>query len=171
MLQNIATKMGTRYISHDSSFHLADGQPNDGYILADGLHLNTRGSNWLVLNLGLTTTNSDVTYRNKSKIDIQNDKEKEAACLDDTSHSFWQHAKTKATRHTQRVSLPHSHSPSVTTTDNQLPHRTITDETTDRSVNTATNEGTLWKNGQHCRIRASTTHIPGAKTVENTRPW
>ena len=104
MLQNIATKMGARHISHDSYFRLADGQPNDGYILADGLHLNTRGSNRLVLNLGLTTTNSNVMYRNKSKIYIQNDKEKEAGCVDDTSHSFWQQAKMKATRHTKRQS-------------------------------------------------------------------
>ena len=66
LLQDLATKVGARYISHDLSFRLADGQPNDGYLLADGLHLSNRGCNRLVLNLGLTTTKSDVTKRKKT---------------------------------------------------------------------------------------------------------
>ena len=101
LLQDLATKVGARYISHDLSFRLADGQPNDGYLLADGLHLSNRGCNRLVLNLGLTTTKSDVTKRKKHRRDdknnnIQHDYD------DDTSHSFWQHAKGKVTRHLRR---------------------------------------------------------------------
>ena len=61
ILNNIATKAGVQYITHDPSFRLADGQPNDGYLLADDLHLSNRGSNRLVKNLGLISTNTNVT--------------------------------------------------------------------------------------------------------------
>ena len=56
-----------QYETHDPSFRLADGQPNDGYLLADGLHLSNRDSNRLVKNLGLITTNTNVTSRKKGK--------------------------------------------------------------------------------------------------------
>ena len=41
------------YINNDTSFKLADGSINDGYLLRDGLHLSKQGTNRLVRNLSL----------------------------------------------------------------------------------------------------------------------
>ena len=46
-------KSGVTFISNDKSFRLADGQPNDGYLCKDGLHLNYRGTSRLIDNLRL----------------------------------------------------------------------------------------------------------------------
>ena len=47
VLQENSTTLGAKLISNDTSFRLADGLPNDGYLSADGLHLNYRGTNRL----------------------------------------------------------------------------------------------------------------------------
>ena len=44
VLQENSTTLGAKLISNDTSFRLADGLPNDGYLSADGLHLNYRGT-------------------------------------------------------------------------------------------------------------------------------
>ena len=115
ILNNIATKAGVQYITHDPSFRLADGQPNDGYLLADDLHLSNRGSNRLVENLGLITINTNVTSRKKGK-QHQRDKENTPTTNDnrigdqdnddELDHEFWQHARTKASRRAQRPIQP-----------------------------------------------------------------
>ena len=120
ILNNIATKAGVQYITHDPSFRLADGQPNDGYLLADGLHLSNRGSNRLVKNLGLITTNTNVTSRKKGK-QHQRDKENTPTTNDnrigdqdnddELDHEFWQHARTKASRRAQRPTQPQRNQP------------------------------------------------------------
>ena len=53
------TTLGAKFISNDTSFRLADGLPNDGYLSADGLHLNYRGPNRLATNLGLTAAGQE----------------------------------------------------------------------------------------------------------------
>ena len=40
VLQETSTTLGAEFISNNTSFRLADGLPNDGYLSADGLHLN-----------------------------------------------------------------------------------------------------------------------------------
>ena len=45
ILQDVSTKVGVTFISNDRSFRLADGQPNDGHLCKDGLHLNSRPMN------------------------------------------------------------------------------------------------------------------------------
>ena len=60
-----------------------------------------RGCNRLMLNLGLTTTKSDVTKRKNHRRDDKNNNIQQDYD-DDTSHSFWQHAKGKVTRHLRR---------------------------------------------------------------------
>ena len=47
-------------ISNETSFRLADGLPNDGYLSANGLHLNYRGTNRLATNLGLAAAGQEV---------------------------------------------------------------------------------------------------------------
>ena len=53
ILQDVSAKVGVTFISNDKSFRLADGQPNDGYLCKDGLHLNYRGTSRLIDNLRL----------------------------------------------------------------------------------------------------------------------
>ena len=53
LLQDMTTKAGANFVSNDKSFRLADGQPNDGYLHNDGVHLNNRGTARMIRNLGL----------------------------------------------------------------------------------------------------------------------
>ena len=46
---------GCTLVNNDDTFKLRDGQPNDAYLLSDGVHLSYAGTNRLVKNLGLTT--------------------------------------------------------------------------------------------------------------------
>ena len=54
ILEDVSAKVGVTFISNDKSFRLADGQPHDGYLCKDGLHLNYRGISRLIDNLRLT---------------------------------------------------------------------------------------------------------------------
>ena len=60
IIQETSITFGAKFISNDTSFRLADGLPNDGYLSADGLHLNYRGTNRLATNLGLTSAGQEV---------------------------------------------------------------------------------------------------------------
>ena len=60
VLQETSTTLGAKFISNDTSFRLADGLPNDGYLSADGLHLNYRGTNRLAMNIGLKPAGQEV---------------------------------------------------------------------------------------------------------------
>ena len=39
VLQDMSTKVRGKFVSNDKLFHLADEQPNDGYLRKNGLHL------------------------------------------------------------------------------------------------------------------------------------
>ncbi len=52
-LCSLAADSGVVFIDNDSNFLLRDGSPNDGYLLADGLHLSAKGTNKLAKNLKL----------------------------------------------------------------------------------------------------------------------
>ena len=93
--------MEVKFTSHDTSFRLADGQPNDGYLLADGLHLNQRGSNMLARNLGLASATTNVTTRKIVKSNLPQNKNIDVD--GDTTHPFWQHARAKAARNAKRT--------------------------------------------------------------------
>ena len=60
ILQETSTTLGAKFISNDTSFRLAGGLPSDGYLSADGLHLNYRGTHRLATNLGLTPAGQEV---------------------------------------------------------------------------------------------------------------
>ena len=53
MPQDMTTKAGANFVSNDKSFRLIDGQPNDGYLHNDGVHLINRGTARMIRNLGL----------------------------------------------------------------------------------------------------------------------
>ena len=52
-LQVMCDDEGVTYVDNTSSFHLADGTINDGYLLVDGVHLTRTASDRLAKNLGL----------------------------------------------------------------------------------------------------------------------
>ena len=65
ILQETSTTLArAKFISNDTSFRLADGLPNDGYLSADGLHPNCRGTNRLATNLGLAPAGQEVQSTN-----------------------------------------------------------------------------------------------------------
>ena len=64
ILQETSTTFGAKFISNATSFRLADGLPNDGYLSVDGLHLNYRGTNRLATNIGLTSAGQEVQSSN-----------------------------------------------------------------------------------------------------------
>ena len=51
--QDMTTKAGANFVSNDKSFRLTNGQPNDGYLHNDGVHLINRGTARMIRNLGL----------------------------------------------------------------------------------------------------------------------
>ena len=54
-LQEMAMESGCNFVSTKEIFTLANGNPNEGYILNDGMHLNARGSTKLVECLQIPT--------------------------------------------------------------------------------------------------------------------
>ena len=61
ILQDVSAKVGVKFNSNDKSFRLADGQPHDGYLRKDGLHLNYRGTSRLIDNLRLAKLPADAS--------------------------------------------------------------------------------------------------------------
>ena len=119
VLQDMTTKAGANFVSNDKSFRLADGQPNDGYLHNDGVHLNNRGTARMIRNLGLVmrsacedtegrqlaaadetdwqtvrprTTHAKPRRKPQPEHNTREEGHFEAA--------FWEHAKTKASRKT-----------------------------------------------------------------------
>jgi lysophospholipase L1-like esterase len=66
-LASLAEKSHVTFVNNDSSFKLADGSANDGYLHHDGLHLSNSGTRRLALNMSLNPrdgADGDVTrYR------------------------------------------------------------------------------------------------------------
>jgi hypothetical protein len=61
-LASLASKSETTFLNNDSTFKLADGNINDGYLLKDGLHLSRQGSRRLAANMNLMVkTGHDIT--------------------------------------------------------------------------------------------------------------
>ena len=74
VLQDMSAKVGAKLISNDTSFRLADGQPNDGYLRKDGLHLNLHGTTRINRIFGLSTTSTyDDTEGRHTKEDANDD--------------------------------------------------------------------------------------------------
>ena len=82
----------TKFITNDTSFRLADGLPNDGYLSADGLHLNYRGTNRLATNLGLTAAGQDVqsakTRTNRNQGDRSSTRQNERSQCQQTDNEW-----------------------------------------------------------------------------------
>ena len=92
VLQATSTTLGAKFISNDTSFRLADGLPNDGYLSADGLHLNYRGTNRLATNLGLTAAGQEVqsakTRTNRNQGDRRSTRQNERSQCQQTDNEW-----------------------------------------------------------------------------------
>ena len=69
-------ELGVDFIDNDPSFHLQDGSRNDGFLLADGIHLTRVATNKLVSNLqlvlrhGETSAHTDRRRRDLGRVSI-----------------------------------------------------------------------------------------------------
>ena len=92
VLQETSNTLGAKFISNDTSFRLADGLPNDGYLSADGLHLNYRGTNRLATNLGLTAAGQEVqsakTRTNRNQGDRRSTRQNERSQRQQTDNEW-----------------------------------------------------------------------------------
>ena len=50
-LTTVAVNAGVTFIDNNATFRLHNGDPNDGYLSSDGLHLSKQGTNRIVKNL------------------------------------------------------------------------------------------------------------------------
>ena len=122
-LQVLCHDEAVNFVNNNSSFHLADGSVNDGYILADGVHLTRTATDKLAKNLGLIMKdgirsvckdNNQKESRQRRRNDTRErplvprptqHKQSQQTHDDDDdeiTHSFWSKARQKAARPTQR---------------------------------------------------------------------
>ena len=106
ILQETSTTFGAQFISNDTSFRLADGLPNEGYLSADGLHLNYRGTNRLATNLGLTSAGQEVqsakTRTTRNQGDRRSTRQNERSQCQQTDNEWY----TVRRYHDRRHSMP-----------------------------------------------------------------
>ena len=98
----IARDTGTTFVNNDETFKLSNGTPNDGYLLADGLHLSNKGSNRLARNLKLISDPKiNVCKKHKTKKPSRNF-ETDRSDHDAPSqqkHEDWQTVRRRRPRH------------------------------------------------------------------------
>ena len=125
ILHDISNKFGAVFISNDETFRRADGRPNDGYLLRDGLHWNNQGTNRLAINLQLTSEGVDV---NKAKpkrkertrrVDLNTENPPhDDDTADNFQHAFWQTAQAKGRRVHHTASQRQKRLPTTTAREN-----------------------------------------------------
>ena len=134
-LKGIASDLEVDFLDNNPIFYLQDGTLNDGYLLADGVHLSRPATNRLVTNMqlalrqGVTSAHSDHRRRNADQDSPAHTHVTENG--DSYSHPFWRKSHQKAKRgqrqaphpdmvHHAASACPPSHRP------HPHPHRTST---------------------------------------------
>ena len=101
-LKGIASDLGVDFLNNDPIFHLQDGTLNDGYLLADGVHLTRPTSNRLVANMQLSLRQGETcAYRDHRRKNLAQDSPAHTTVGDggdNYTHPFWQKAIQKAYR-------------------------------------------------------------------------
>ena len=101
-LKGIASDLGVDFLNNDPIFHLQDGTLNDGYLLADGVHLTHPATNRLVANMQLSLRQGETcAYSDHRRKKPTQDSPAHTSVSDggdNYSHPFWQKAKQKAQR-------------------------------------------------------------------------
>ena len=96
-LKDIASDLGVDFLNNDPIFHLQDGTLNDGYLLADGVHLTRPATNHLVANMQLSLRQGETcAYSDHRRKTSAQDSPAHASVGDggdNYSHPFWQKAK------------------------------------------------------------------------------
>ena len=122
-LQVMCADEGWTYVNNDSSFHLGDGEINNGYLIPDGVHLTRRATNRLAQNLSLKIkdpkagvcgaphTKRNTTPRNKQHSHAGTPEQTTTDTTDNTdpinvNHAFWNSARRKAAKHTTAHTYP-----------------------------------------------------------------
>ena len=109
-LKGIASDLGVDFLNNDPIFHLQDGTLNDGYLLADGVHLTRPATNRLVANMQLPLRQGETcAYSDHRRKNLTQDSPAHTSvsdCGDNYSHPFWQKAKQKAQRGQPRGQRP-----------------------------------------------------------------
>ena len=108
-LQDLAIKAGANFVSNDKSFRLADGQPNDGYLHNDGIHLYRRGTMRIIGNLSLVMPS---TSENKECVQPNSD---------DLSHDDLQTVRPKRNRSSLRPRPREGYVPAYTRREGHVP--------------------------------------------------
>ena len=97
----LAQDEGATYIDNDATFKLADGSPNDGYLLDDGIHLTFKGSNRLAKNLALKSLpecKDNVCMSRKRSHTKQRKSQHQA----EDEHDGWQRVTSRRQRNQQK---------------------------------------------------------------------
>ena len=114
-LKVLCDDLGATFVDNDPAFHLQDGSRNDGFLLADGVHLTRAATIKLTTNLQLKLRHGENNafsdhrhhrHRDRSRQTATPDTEHADATTPDDhlQHAFWQQARKKAQRnHDRRV--------------------------------------------------------------------
>ena len=103
-------ELGVDFIDNDPSFHLQDDSRNDGFLLADGIHLTRASTNKLVSNLQLVLrhgeTSAHTDRRRRDQVATSQADPEQHQDDDDLRHPFWQQSRRKAARHSHGQNRP-----------------------------------------------------------------
>ncbi len=117
-LQVLCQEETVTFKDNNPSFHLADGTINDGYLLADGVHLTRTATDKLAKNLGLNIKSGNKTVckdrylkpkqQNNQQIQRHDNRRQDSSSdgEDEWSHPFWRNTRKKANNYTSRETAP-----------------------------------------------------------------
>ena len=110
-LKGIAGDLGVDYLHNDPIFHLQDGMLNDGYLLADGVHLTHPATNRLVAHMHMPLRQCENSaysdHRRRASKQDPPGPTSEGDTDDGFNHPFSRKAHQKAKRQHQSTRRPH----------------------------------------------------------------
>ena len=111
-LKGIAGDLGVDYLDNDPIFHLQDGTLNDGYLLADGVHLTRPATNRLVAHMQLPLRQGENSaysdHRRRASKQDPPGPTSDGDTDDGFSHPFWRKAHQKDKSQHQSTPRPHT---------------------------------------------------------------
>ena len=115
-------ELGAEIVDNDPSFHLQDGNINDGYLLSDGVHLSRAATNKLINNLKLQLRHGETSAHHLNRRRRLAPQQAKDSMMPpdnvdgDLQHAFWQRARQNGTMrkhpgqqtHVFRPRVPHN---------------------------------------------------------------
>ena len=109
-LKGIASDLSVDFLDNDPMFHLQDGSLNDGYLLADGVHLTRPATNCLVSNMQLSLRQGEIFaysyHRRKTTGQDSPTQTSVGGIGENYDHPFWWKAQQKALKGQPREQRP-----------------------------------------------------------------